>query len=127
MTRDLSLIRELLLLIETKPKNNYLFTVSDIPRDTAGDYRAYTEDSVWQHLELLKEAKLIEADFRIREDGQYINAKIKGITWEGYEFLESVRETDIFNKIKAQLGKISNFTIPIVQQLGAEFIKAKLS
>jgi hypothetical protein len=47
------------------------------------------------------------------------------ISWAGYEFLDSVRDPDIWRKTKAGAEKMGSWTIKLLADLATGFIKAK--
>ena len=83
MKRDWELIRLILLEIESLPPNKFLF-----PQQIKG----FPPEVVSYHFRILKEAGLIVA-----ECNHWCIAK--SLTWEGYEFLDRIRENSIWNKI----------------------------
>lgn len=123
MKRDLKLIRELLLIIESKGDSFNQLSQEDIPYND--DSHKYSEQSVYKHIELLNDAGFIKAKITILNDGRYASPLIGGITWQGYEFLETIRNENNFDKIKKRLGDLTSFALPIVQQLGVEFLKSQ--
>ena len=124
MKRNLDLIRDIMLFIENSDDITIRIpTGSNIIKDSSG--QDYNEQTVFRHIELLADAELIKANITEINTDIVIIATITGITWQGYEFLETIREQDIFDKIKSQLSKISSFALPIVQQLGVELLKTK--
>lgn len=89
MKRDLSLIRDILLTCEAAPAGNEL---------EADSFDALSVDrmTLVEHIALLSEAGLLSAiDTSTQDDDDYI---IQRMTWEGHEFLNSVRDDGLWRK-----------------------------
>ena len=91
MTRDMDLIREILLAIEAYPESNAY--------DLNLSFTEHSEDEVSYHCRLLFDAGLIDAKFFPANIGPDDWA-IKGLTWAGHEFLEASRDDSRWNKAK---------------------------
>ena len=108
MKRDMDLIRKILIEIE----NSQVYPIKENI-----EIEGYKEDVIIFHIILLKEAGLIEADFIKNSDGSTI-AEVSRLTWEGYEFLDSTRNSNIWNKAKSiALNKTSGLTFTILKEL----------
>ena len=47
------------------------------------------------------------------------------ISWAGYEFLDSVRDPDIWRKTKEGAQKMGSWTVKLLADIATGFIKAK--
>lgn len=111
MKRDMDLVRLLLLRLAGEDVNE--------------DIAKYGERQVNYHELLLLEAELVQGVKVDRADGwsrPYLNC----LSWKGQEFLDSIRSPSIWSEVKSRASKIGAFTIPIIQTLAAEAIKAKV-
>jgi hypothetical protein len=111
MKRDMELVRELMLAIES-PDNSGL--------EAAG----YDESQISYHLELLIEAKLI-----IGEVHHYLGNRLPAITvdrlsWEGHEFLENARNEPVWKEaMKTIADRGGSTTVGVLTQLLASVAK----
>jgi hypothetical protein len=87
MKRDMELIRELLLAIESDCKEDGLLSCQLTPENT-WEHR----ESICYNLKLMRDAGFIEAE-QLMPD-----IFIKRMTWEGHEFLDSARNESIWKE-----------------------------
>lgn len=92
MKRDLDLIREIMLDIESVPANEE-WDVRDFGRDPV---------EVCKHLELLIDAKLISGQVQSDISGENFWVNNIAITWNGYEFIDACRNSKIWNEVKSK-------------------------
>lgn len=103
MKRDVDLIRELLLAIE-EGKEDSMGLVRGI----------HGLESINSHLLIMNEAGLIE---------QYVdhldhNWEIGRLTWEGHEFLDAARKTDLWNAAKDKVKRaIGGHVFELIQEV----------
>lgn len=105
MKRDLELIRELFLRIEEFPQK----IEDDYNYEIAID--GFTKEEVDFHLYLMKKAKFIDGIINRSVVNKHINAHYETfeITWDGYEFLNSIRNKKVWQSFK---NKYANFELP---------------
>ncbi len=115
MQRDLKLIREILLAIEKKEDfSTVIFSDTDI-----------SEEITQYHSWLLIDAGLIEGI--VEEDaggGKY--CFLINLTWKGHEFLSSIREDTVFNKVNNTLKPLGGFTMEILKEVASSAAKQVL-
>ena len=106
MKRDMEVIRELLLWLEEQESfaviGNQIPDFGDRPK-TIG------------HLALL-------------ESGGFVYQSQKGVyrvSWDGYEFLDKVRDPEIWNKTKDGAAKVGSWSIKFLGDLATGFMRAK--
>jgi hypothetical protein len=128
MKRDMDLIRELLLRIEAgedsfKPQPRE--TSRPETREEAWAALEEAEEKLREHLKLLQERGLIEAVHYL--DGEVL---VDRLTWEGHDFLESVRDPEIWRKTKSGVQRVGNASIEFVWEIakayGKHVVKEKL-
>lgn len=126
MKRDMDLVRRLLLIVEgeTYPR---MVTISP------GENSFNSEAPMYKHFDLLKEADFLRGN--ITNSGSdsehnelyYIDTEL---TWKGYEFLDSVRDPDIWKKTKEGANKIGGASVEflwdIAKAYGKHVVKEKL-
>ena len=116
MTRDMDLIRQLLLDLEAFEQRpggiSHLLPESfQIP--------GYGTDQIDYHLELIKEAGFID------EGGMrpMIGIGFRRLTWGGHDFLDSVRDKTVWDKTKATASQAGGFTVDLLVGIAKEIIK----
>jgi hypothetical protein len=80
------------------------------PEQLRGTFSApgYDDKTVACHVELLQEAGFIEAAVaRSSREGCAVIADVDRLTWEGHDFLDSIRSDTIWSKTKAQLAQVA--------------------
>ncbi|MCW0020045.1 DUF2513 domain-containing protein [Rhizobium sp. BT-226] len=118
MKRDMDLVRDLLMQIE------------EFDQGLGGDVEIEAENHepqvIAEHLRLLVEARLIEGD--AVPDDQYAFDHIvpTRLTWSGHDFLESVRDAEIWRKTKEGALSAKGFTLDLLQDLAKGFLKNRL-
>ncbi|MEA2994201.1 MAG: hypothetical protein QOD40_3121 [Alphaproteobacteria bacterium] len=121
MRRDMNLIRELLLKLESLPiRSGGIVHIS--PGDAEVAIQDYSEDQVGYHLSLLKEQRLIETP----GSQPMIGIIFRRLTWEGHDFLDAVRDPEIWKKTKKGTEAVGSFTFELVKDLARGFIKTKI-
>jgi hypothetical protein len=116
----MDLIRDLLLHVE-----------KDDSLDGAG-HGSITEDAakelgrppevVRYHMKLLVDAKYVDL-VHFMADG---DPWIRGLTWDGWEFLETVRDPEIWRDTRSGLQALGGFSIGILREIATAFIRLKL-
>lgn len=103
MKRDMDLIRELLLRIESFEIEPGGTTPSLRPAfDTELQIDGYTPDQVDYHLNHLIDAGLVEG--QCSADHYFI---LQRLTWAGHDFLDSVRDPEIWRATKVARQKLA--------------------
>ncbi len=112
MKRDMDLIREILLQVERRePKQ---------PLEVKIEGRDRQE--IVGHVRLLQEARFVEATFT---GGP--TAMVHRLTWDGHEFLDSVRDPTVWAKVTKRLKKVGGFaSVDVIKTLGIAVIKDQL-
>lgn len=76
----------------------------------------YSENDVFYTCQKLDEANYIEFDVLYAGNSAYYS-KISNITFDGHQFLETIRSDKVFNKTKSILSKVGSFTLSAVSQV----------
>lgn len=119
MKRDMDLARKILLALETRGFNE----LSSDAFVTEG----YDERTVAAHFELLEEADLIEASLLHVESEGLIRGDALRLTWAGHEYLDAVRNQEIWEKTKAHLAKQGgSMTIELIKAVAIGYIRQRL-
>lgn len=110
MKRDMLLIREILLSIEEN--------------DEVLHIEGFSSKNIESHMKLLIEALLVERkSFGVNS---FVTTTTK-LTWNGHEFLDSIREEEVWNTIKSEFREASMSTIiKVGKDLAEGFAKKKV-
>ncbi len=115
MTRDKDLIREILLAIEADESDPRHPVDLKIPGRTAREI-AY-------HVHLLAEAGFIQAiDFGSSDGYDWQSQRL---TYNGHEFLDTVRDPEMWREIKDAAKKIGASSVQLLWELGKGLVKLK--
>jgi DNA-binding transcriptional ArsR family regulator len=122
MKRDFSLIRELLLKLEaTELKPGRFLTIR--PDAQALSVEGYEPDMVMYHLRQLEEAGLVKFGSPSPIDGTLLFSRL---TWAGHDYLDAIRDPEIWRKTKKEADALGGFTLELVKDLATGFIKTKI-
>ncbi len=112
MKRDMDLLREILLQVETRePKQSLEVKIEGRDRQ-----------EIVGHVRLLQEAGFVEATFT---GGP--TAIVHRLTWDGHEFLDAVHDSTVWAMVKKKLKKVGGFaTVDVIKTLGIAVIKDQL-
>lgn len=119
MKRSLELIRHILLVREESDSNK--LNIEDFVTEE------YDGKIISGHIELLLDCAYIEA-IRINSLGQeYPRFWVQRITMFGYEYLDSVRDPNIWDEVKKKCGALlSSASLEIIQAAASHVIMSKL-
>ena len=112
MKRDLDLIREILLQVEERKDSNTLGLV---------DVEGRSRDEVCGHVQMLEGAGFVDG-------ASYESVPmIVRLTWEGHDFLDSVRDDSVWSAVKKKLTAVGGSTsIDVLKALVTQVVKGKL-
>jgi len=121
MKRDMDLIRELLLKLEsleTRPGSIWHF----MPDDTEVAIPGYAPDAIEYQVRLMIQAGLIDTGGR----GTMQGFMFRSLTWEGHDFLDSIRDPEVWAKTKTGAAAAGGFTVDLLKELARGFVKKKI-
>jgi hypothetical protein len=122
MQRDMDLVRELLLKLESLPMRPgavVLISGNDAELAVPG----HSADEIEYHLSLIREAGLVESPGSQLACG---GISFRRLTWEGHNFLDSVRDPLIWRETKEGAKKAGGFSIDLLVALATGLIKKKI-
>lgn len=150
MKRDMDFIRDILLDIEGNDNLNGRYAVSDLDFGMSGDDRSRLQ----YHLRLLMDADLIkgkdgatlyeEAELAREKgrvgfdpifdtqnhDGQLNTGApmilIDRLTWEGCQFLDTIRDEKVWAATKEGIDKVGSFTFEGIKAFAKGFLKQQI-
>lgn len=96
MKRDMDLVRDILLMVESADKALGLNDMHKLK---------YEPNIIDYHVELLIQHNFLDAEAKHDWNGDVIFLNIEGVTWEGQDFLESMRNPTLWEKAKSTLVK----------------------
>jgi hypothetical protein len=119
MKRDMDVIRKVLLELEKfhHLPNGY----HDLRGQRALQIEGVDCSEVSAHLEILLDAGLYNSTSNNPHWG-----KFQALTWEGHEFLDSVRDDQIWAETKEGAAAVGSFTFDLLKALATGFIKKKI-
>jgi hypothetical protein len=124
MKRDMELIRDLLLSIESRDDDDYDYYSCTLKLTTA-----QSPEKVKGHLLLLIDAKLIDA--KPMTNGGLDEVYIKRMLWAGHEFLDSTKDESIWKDVKDIVAKkglsMESISFGVLTQLLASVVKQHLN
>jgi hypothetical protein len=117
MRRDLTLIRDLLLEIESKHDGS-LQIIKDLGNQTEAL-------KVTEHLFLLLEAGFIDAIDASSSSGREL--MVMRLTWNGHDFLDSIRDPLIWQKTEMAATNAGSWTFDLVKDLASAYVRQKIA
>lgn len=117
--RDMDLVRELLLRIEQDKSLDGTRWIGFTPAELGMEQRSVEE--IAYHLDLLIDAGLVEG----KSYGGAIPA-IARLTWDGHEFLDNIKNTDVWSKTKQRVGDLANVSLKVIAAIAEAEIKKRL-
>lgn len=136
MKRDMDLIRVILMDIEGNDNINGKFTISDADFGATGADRT----ALQYHLRLLMDAGYIEGKDLLQsgkndprmdvhkmlvEEGTPI--MITRMTWDGHDFLDTVRDSKVWEKTKEALKGVGGVGIDTIKDVAKEIGKTVIN
>lgn len=114
MKRDNDLVRDILLAIEN---GTVQFVHGNGLKDSEADPSA-----VSYHLHLLEQAGFVDVQAKV-VGGM---TQVRGLTWEGHEFLDTVRDSTVWRKTKEGAAKAGGASLAVLVEIGKAVLKAEL-
>jgi len=121
MTRDMELIRTLLLRIDTDPRLDGMSSLFVQNTEELG-ITGHSMPEVAYHIRLLIEADFIKGNPNVAGG----MPAIVRLTWNGHEFLDDVRDPDVWSKTKERVGTVGGVALAFVWEIAKAELKKKL-
>ena len=115
MKLNYDLIREILAISEDKTALNKSLKVEDI------ELQGYSPEEINYHIFQMSEAGLIDIN-SISADNYFEPIFINYLTWDGHQFLENIRDNNVWNKTKKCLSKVSSASLNVVACIAKEIV-----
>lgn len=109
MKRDMEPVRSILLQVEK----------ADGSRECGQlDFMEHSQDEVFYHIDTMRAHGLIEAVVKREWGGSIVHASIAGLTWEGQDFLDAMRDDRVWSRAKKALAdSVGSTTFDVVKSL----------
>jgi len=120
MTRNMDLIRQLLLDLEAfeqRPGG-----VSHLTADSF-TIEGYDADQINYHLDLINEAGFIEAGGM----RPMVGIGFRSLTWAGHDFLDATRDHTVWQKTKETATRAGGFSVDLLLGIAKEVIKQNVA
>jgi hypothetical protein len=129
MTLNYDCIRDVLLYLEDTLEytdNPVAMTHKRLTiNNVANALSSYSKEDVQYTIEKLYEARYIRiVDVSTDSQRYMINGYIDDITWEGYNFLNNIREKSIWEATKEGAKKVGAMSISAISMISFEIVKA---
>ena len=112
MKRDLDLVRSILIYVESAD--------DEVDAEDMATER-WPIETVACHVRLMAHHGLLDVSQDFRDmNGDTIELTVAGITWDGQDYLDSIREPKVWERIKKTLaGTVGSTTLDVVRQTGS--------
>jgi hypothetical protein len=121
MKRDMDIVREMLLKLEAWPMR-----MGDVvmmqPEHLAEVLPDHDLATINQHMNLIRQAGFIDTG----GSGPAFGFAFKGLSWDGCEFLDSVRDPKIWRETKAAALKAGGVGLTLMAKLAIEMGKQEI-
>ena len=124
MKRDLDLIRDILLDIESAPSDSISIY------DLAKNHNA-SPDLVFYQIQLLKEAQFLKVRYLMKvltpDSKKYDDIRISRLTLQGHDYLDTVRNNEIWAKTKASIVKLgTSVAFSTITRIASRLLESSL-
>ncbi len=116
MKRNMELFRALLLNIEENRKGNKPLIIK------YHDFSDFEAEDVYGHLELLTDSGFLKRHHQSFDRLPMTN----GLTVKGHDFLDSVRDPEIWRKTQEAAEKVGVWTASLLADLAKGFVKKQI-
>lgn len=117
MKREMDLIRDLLLRIEADDS----FNGSGYGRVTLEE-SIYSQAQILYHMKLLADSDYIDVVHWLAHGEPFI----RGLTSAGHDFLDAVRDPEVWAKTKTGAAAAGGFTLELVRDLAKGFLRKQI-
>ena len=117
MKLDIDCVRDVMLELEGLPMGS--FPVESFTKSV----EKYGEKNVVYTFAKLKEANYINAYVQMVESGDYYCPAVYCLTFDGHEFLETIREPDIWKRLSGVVINGGTGSIKVIMDIAIELAK----
>ena len=125
--RDTLLYLEETLTINCREYNFNSITLHQLTKEMIDKYNKYTENDIWYTVYNLKEIHFIEG--RINDAGKHkmMFCDIENITWNGHQFLNTIRPETIWEATKSKAKQIGGMSLHGLSMVSMSIIQGLAS
>ena len=87
-------------------------------------HTAYSAEEVWYTIYNLQQIKYIEGRFVNAGNQKMMVSEIENITWDGHQFLNTIRPLSIWEATKLEASKLGTMSIHALTTIATEITKA---
>ncbi|TXN40690.1 DUF2513 domain-containing protein [Methylobacterium sp. WL30] len=115
MKCDMDLVRNILLALEAEPQKPSSASL----RDDLGEAEPH---QVADHIRLMEDAGLVTC-IRSAPLASHWRCQNIDLTWEGHDFLDTVRDPEVWKRTKDGASKMGGWTFGLLKDLGTAYLK----
>ena len=120
-------VRSVLLTVEKSKTIDEELNLNPLAVETIFEQLPKYEDSeILYTIEKLKEAGYINAVLHFAAE-HFINGAVSSITYSGHEYLDNIREPEVWRKVKTMLKNAGDITLPLISQAAQLLIGSQLT
>ena len=120
-------VRSVLLTVEKSKTIDEELNLNPLAVETIFEQLPKYEDSeILYTIEKLKEAGYINAVLHFVA-GHFIDGTVSSITYSGHEYLDNIREPEVWRKVKTMLKNAGAITLPLISQAAQLLIGSQLT
>ena len=120
-------VRSVLLTVEKSKTIDEELNINPLTIETIFEQLPkYEDNEILYTIEKLKEAGYINAALQFAA-GHFIDGAVSSITYSGHEYLDNIREPDVWRKVKAMLKNAGAITLPLISQAAQMLIGSQLT
>ena len=120
-------VRSVLLTVEKSKTIDEELNLNPLAVETIFEQLPKYEDSeILYTIEKLKEAGYINAALQFAA-GHFIDGAVSSITYSGHEYLDNIREPEVWRKVKTMLENAGAITLPLISQAAQMLIGSQLT
>ena len=118
MKRYMDLVRSILMKVADSDRPVTIEELADEEHD---------KQLVGYHISIMNDAGLIKASLRSADNDSYYFCSVSSLTWEGNDFLDTVRSDTVWENTKSTISKtVGSTTFEIVKSVAAKISTAML-
>ena len=120
-------VRSVLLTVEKSKTIDEELNLNPLAVETIFEQLPKYEDSeILYTIEKLKKAGYINAALHFAA-GHFIDGAVSSITYSGHEYLDNIRESEVWRKVKTMLKNAGAITLPLISQAAQLLIGSQLT
>lgn len=114
-------VRDLMIYIEENVPYGSFIYVHQIKLDQ------YEQVDLIYTADKLCEARYIKAHRTQGLQDEFPTIKIDSLTWEGHNFLDTIRDITVWERVKEKTSVFASVSLPLIAQLGTQILSNMLA